>query len=111
QFTPEERQHRWQIELYELRQKESETLDTYSTKFKKLLSRVNVNNGFSDGNDELTLSQQLEAQTFLLIEIEMFTQGLEDLSRTNIITHSINTGKATQIKQGSYQAAYEKNEG
>ncbi|CAG8803515.1 12358_t:CDS:1, partial [Racocetra persica] len=48
QFASEEYQYRWQIKLYELRQKESEKLDTYATKFKKLLGRVNMNNEFSD---------------------------------------------------------------
>ncbi|CAG8839196.1 33546_t:CDS:1, partial [Racocetra persica] len=49
QFAPEEQQYHWQIKLYELHQKEFKKLDTYATKFKKLLSRVNVNNGFSNG--------------------------------------------------------------
>lgn len=37
------------MELYELQQKEIEKVDTYATKFQKLLSRVNIENGFSNG--------------------------------------------------------------
>ncbi|CAG8482782.1 38221_t:CDS:2 [Gigaspora margarita] len=48
QFAPKEHQHHWKIELHELYQKKAEKEDTYATKFKKLISRVNVNNGFSD---------------------------------------------------------------
>ncbi|CAG8817198.1 10318_t:CDS:2, partial [Gigaspora rosea] len=44
QFALEERQHRWQIKLYELKQKDTEKVDAYTAKFKKLLSRVNVDN-------------------------------------------------------------------
>ncbi|CAG8704512.1 19763_t:CDS:2, partial [Gigaspora rosea] len=46
-FAPEESQHRWQMELYELQQKDIEKVDIYTTKFQKLLNQVNVNNGFS----------------------------------------------------------------
>ncbi|CAG8815332.1 12293_t:CDS:2, partial [Gigaspora rosea] len=36
--------HRWQIELYELQQKDTEKVDLYATKFQKLLNRVNTDN-------------------------------------------------------------------
>ncbi|CAG8717954.1 189_t:CDS:2, partial [Gigaspora rosea] len=39
----------WKMELYELRQKDTEKVDIYATKFTKLLNRINVDNGFSDG--------------------------------------------------------------
>ncbi|CAG8500686.1 13407_t:CDS:2, partial [Gigaspora rosea] len=49
QFAPKEHQHHWQMELYELWQKDMEKVDIYATKFTKLLNRINVDNGFSDG--------------------------------------------------------------
>ncbi|CAG8555843.1 25639_t:CDS:2, partial [Gigaspora rosea] len=48
QFDPKECQYRWQMELYKLRQKDTEKVDIYGTKFTKLLNRINVDNGFSD---------------------------------------------------------------
>ncbi|CAG8805721.1 8558_t:CDS:2, partial [Gigaspora rosea] len=49
QFTSKAQQHQWQMELYELQQKDTEKVDVYATKFQKLLSQVNVDNGFSKG--------------------------------------------------------------
>ncbi|CAG8704189.1 38192_t:CDS:2, partial [Gigaspora margarita] len=48
QFMPLEKQHYWQIELNSLTQQEHERVDTYTTKFKKLLNCVNTNNCLSD---------------------------------------------------------------
>ncbi|CAG8747414.1 23860_t:CDS:2, partial [Gigaspora rosea] len=48
EFAPPEKQHRWQLELNSLTQQEHERVDTYTTKFKKLLNRVNPNNCLPD---------------------------------------------------------------
>ncbi|CAG8586139.1 1639_t:CDS:2, partial [Ambispora leptoticha] len=48
QFAPEERQHRWAIELGALKQQELEKLDTYANKFKRLLSQVNLGHSLPD---------------------------------------------------------------
>ncbi|CAG8681793.1 18789_t:CDS:2, partial [Dentiscutata erythropus] len=42
-------------------------------------------------NEDLNKEQQLKVKEFLLNEMEMFAQELEDLGQTNAITHSINT--------------------
>ncbi|CAG8798349.1 3613_t:CDS:2, partial [Gigaspora rosea] len=49
QFAPPERQHHWQIELNSLKQQEFEKVDVYASKFKKLLSRVNLDKGLAEG--------------------------------------------------------------
>lgn len=48
QFAPPEKQHRWQIELHMLKQQAHKKVDASATKFKCLLSRVNINNFLSD---------------------------------------------------------------
>ncbi|CAG8832015.1 14190_t:CDS:1, partial [Gigaspora rosea] len=48
QFAPPEKQYRWQIELHMLKQQVYEKIDMYTTKFKRLLSHVNINNFLSD---------------------------------------------------------------
>ncbi|RIB30064.1 hypothetical protein C2G38_2153636 [Gigaspora rosea] len=47
-FAPPEKQHHWQLELNSLTQQEHERVDTYNTKVKRLLNRVNTNNGLPD---------------------------------------------------------------
>ncbi|CAG8830651.1 492_t:CDS:2, partial [Gigaspora rosea] len=49
QFASEAQQHQWQMELYELQQKDTEKVDVNATKFQKLLSQINIDNGFSKG--------------------------------------------------------------
>ncbi|CAG8815394.1 35594_t:CDS:2 [Gigaspora margarita] len=44
QFTPLKKQHHWQIELNSLIQQEHKRVDTYTTKFKRLLNYINTNN-------------------------------------------------------------------
>ncbi|CAG8586124.1 1638_t:CDS:2 [Ambispora leptoticha] len=61
-------------------------------------------------NEEMTSQEQFKAKEFLLKEEDLFAQSIENLGRTNVTTHSINTGDATPIKQGYYRAAYEENE-
>ncbi|CAG8747203.1 17361_t:CDS:2, partial [Gigaspora rosea] len=48
QFAPLEKQHCWQLDLNFLTQQENKKVDTYATKFKRLLNHVNTNNCFPD---------------------------------------------------------------
>ncbi|CAG8502581.1 14067_t:CDS:2 [Dentiscutata erythropus] len=42
-------------------------------------------------NEELTSEQQIKGKEFLLTKATLFAQSIENLGRTNTITHSINT--------------------
>ncbi|CAG8751823.1 27926_t:CDS:2, partial [Dentiscutata erythropus] len=42
-------------------------------------------------NEELTLQKQLKAKEILLTEETLFVQNIENMGRTNVTTHSINT--------------------
>jgi len=67
QFAPPEKQHHWQLELNSLTQQEHERVDTYATKFKRLLNRVNTNNCLPDA-----------------YIVKMFLEGLKGMNATLI---------------------------
>ncbi|CAG8832924.1 1519_t:CDS:1, partial [Cetraspora pellucida] len=60
--------------------------------------------------DLMTLEQQRQAKEFLIKEKALFAKNVDDLGKTSVITHAINTGDATAVKQRLYRISHDENE-
>ncbi|CAG8577779.1 10072_t:CDS:2, partial [Scutellospora calospora] len=64
-FATPEKQHKWYMELNNLIQRENEKVDTYATKFKKLLSRVDPEESlpaqYTNLNEAIVAARKVEA--------------------------------------------------
>src|SRR3954452_5101285 len=61
-------------------------------------------------NEKLTLEQQKEFKRLIKNYEDIFVRDKNELGRTNIVKHSIDTGDEKPIKQRSYQMSQKKKE-